>query len=78
MASADFLLSVVTREPASTDDLYTRVGYTRLAQHGLIPYPAFRDALSELRAAGLLECQTAEDGATMWRLASSADRAPDA
>jgi hypothetical protein len=78
MASADFLLGVVTREPASTDDLYTRVGYMRLAQHGLIPYPAFRDALSKLRAAGLLECQTGEDGATMWRLASSAHRAPDA
>jgi hypothetical protein len=77
MASADFLLDVVTHEPASTDDLYTRVGYMRLLQHGLIPYPAFRDALSGLRAAGLLACQTAEDGGTLWRLASPADRAPD-
>jgi hypothetical protein len=77
MDRADFLLDVVTHEPASTDDLYTRVGYMRLLQHGLIPYPAFRDALSRLHAAGLLECQTAEDGATLWRRASRAHRAHD-
>jgi hypothetical protein len=78
MARGTFLLDIVTHEPTSTDDLYTRVGYLRLAQHGLVPYPAFRKALAGLHAAGLLHCQTDEEGATLWRLSSSESIPPAA
>ena len=68
MPGSDFLLDVLTDEPTSTSDLYSRAGYARLMQHGLIPYHAFRDALAALCAQGLVESQLAQDGATLWRL----------
>ena len=67
MSRASALIAVVTDEPASTSDLYERVGYPTLARFGLIPYTAFRAALARLAAAGELAHQTAPDGATMWR-----------
>ena len=61
-------MAVLTSEPASTSELYDRVGYLTLARLGLIPYPAFRAELARLQATGAVESQTAQDGSTMWRL----------
>jgi hypothetical protein len=61
------LMAVITEDPASTSDLYDRVGYPTLVQVGLIPYHAFRDALATLEATGAIEGQTGPDGSTMWR-----------
>lgn len=67
MSRASALMAVVTDEPASTSDLYERIGYPTLAHLGLIPYAAFRAALAGLAATGSVEGRTAPDGATMWR-----------
>ena len=66
MSQTSVLLDVISVEPASTSELYDRVGYPALARLGLIPYPAFRDALARLAAAGEIERHTAADGSTMW------------
>ena len=47
------VLDVLTDEPASTSDLYDRMGYPALMRANLIPYPAFREALAALEAEGL-------------------------
>ena len=65
--TSESLLAIVSAEPASTDELYDRVGYPTLARLGLIPYRAFRDALARLAATGVIESHTAPDGSTMWR-----------
>jgi hypothetical protein len=70
MSRAAALLAALTDEPASTSELYERVGYATLLSVGLIPYPAFRAELVRLSATGLAERHTAGDGATMWRLAT--------
>jgi hypothetical protein len=62
-------MEVLTEEPASTSELYDRVGYPALARLGLIPYAAFRAELAALAATGELECETAPDGSTTWRRA---------
>jgi hypothetical protein len=67
MSRESAVLSALTSEPASTEDLYERVGYLALVQVGLVPYAAFRAELVRLSAAGQAESQTTEDGATMWR-----------
>jgi hypothetical protein len=67
MSRATELLAFVTPEPASTSELYDRVGYPTLARLGLIPYGAFRAELAALAATGAIESQTAPDGSTMWR-----------
>lgn len=67
MSRTSTLMAVVTTEPASTSELYERVGYPALARLGLIPYRAFREALVGLAATGSIEGQTAPDGSTMWR-----------
>ena len=72
MSRESELIAAVTSEPTSTSDLYERVGYPTLARFGLIPYPAFREALARLSAGGLVEHGTAEDGSTVWWLADSA------
>jgi hypothetical protein len=63
------LLAALTSEPTTTTELYERIGYATLARLGLIPYPAFRQALASLAAAGLAEHDTAQDGSTVWWLA---------
>ncbi len=68
MSRASALLAALSREPASTSEIYDRVGYTTLTQVGLVSYHAFRAALAELSAAGLVESRTDGDGATVWRL----------
>ena len=69
MSRESELLAVLTSEPTSTSDLYERVGYVTLARLGLIPYPAFRDALAKLAASGLAQHDTAQDGSTLWSVA---------
>ena len=66
MSQGSELLSVITTEPASTSELYDRVGYPALTRLGLIPYAAFRDALARLAAAGAIESHSAADGSTVW------------
>jgi hypothetical protein len=61
------LLAVLCDEPASTSDLYDRVGYPSLMRLGLIQYQAFRDALVELERDGLAKSEAADDGSTLWR-----------
>ena len=65
--TCESLLAVVSAEPASTSELYERIGYPTLARLGLIPYGAFREALARLAATGVIESDTASDGSTMWR-----------
>ena len=67
MSRTSALMAVITADPISTDELYERVGYPTLARLGLIPYPAFREALVALAATGAIEGHTGPDGSTMWR-----------
>jgi hypothetical protein len=53
----------------ATSELYERIGYLTLTRLGLIPYPAFRDALAKLSASGLAQHDTAPDGSTVWWVA---------
>ena len=69
MSRAPTLLAALTAEPATTSDLYDRLGYAALTRMGLIPYEAFRAELVRLAAAGLVVSETAPDGSTTWRLA---------
>jgi hypothetical protein len=78
MSRASALLAALANEPASTSELYERVGYATLTRLGLVPYAAFRAELVRLSAAGLAESHAAADGATMWRLATPAgEREPE-
>jgi hypothetical protein len=70
MSRASALLAALTDEPTSTSELYRRVGYETLTALGLVPYDAFRAELVRLSAAGLAERQPADDGSTLWRLAT--------
>jgi hypothetical protein len=65
------LLAALTSEPASTSELYERIGYGTLTRLGLVPYEAFRAALVKLSASGLAEQDTAQDGSTVWSLPAS-------
>jgi hypothetical protein len=60
------VLAALGDEPASTDELYDRVGYPALVRAGLIQYPRFRAALEQLAADGLAERRAGPDGATLW------------
>jgi hypothetical protein len=68
------LLAALTNEPTSTSEVYERVGYGTLARLGLIPYPSFRAALAKLSAAGLAQHETADDGSTVWWVATADDQ----
>ncbi|TMM03678.1 MAG: hypothetical protein E6G10_06950 [Actinobacteria bacterium] len=76
MSRASALLAVLTDEPATTSELYDRVGYPTLVRIGLVPYDAFRAELAGLAAAGLAESDTAPDGVTLWRRPTTADTPP--
>jgi hypothetical protein len=65
-ARSSVLLVALTSEPASTSEVYARVGYLALARVGLIPYAAFRAELARLCAAGLADSETSGDGSTLW------------
>ena len=71
MSRTSPLIAVITTDPASTSDLYERVGYPTLVRLGLIPYDAFREALVRLAATGAIEGYTGPDGSTMWRRRSA-------
>jgi hypothetical protein len=73
MSRSSALIAVITTEPASTSQLYDRVGYPALARLGLIPYHAFRAELAALAATGEIESETAPDGSTIWRLSSKTE-----
>jgi hypothetical protein len=75
MSRAATLLAVLTDVPASTSDLYAKVGYVNLVREGLVPYRAFRHALTELVATGDVESFVAADGSTVWRLTGRRDPA---
>ena len=66
MSRESDLLAGLTSRPTSTSDVYERIGYPTLARLGLIPYPAFRQALAGLSASGLAQHDTAQDGSTVW------------
>lgn len=66
MPRESVLVAALSHEPVSTSALYDRVGYATLTKLGLIPYPAFRAALSELEASGRARSEIADDGSTMW------------
>jgi hypothetical protein len=68
MSRRSVLLAALTQEPASTSELYERVGYGGLTRIGLVPYEAFRAELASLAAAGLAESDTGGDGSTIWWL----------
>lgn len=73
MSRESALLAVLTSEPASTSELYDRVGYLTLTRLGLVPYEAFRAELTRLSASGAVRSHTSDDGSTMWRLAEPDD-----
>ncbi|MBV9197612.1 MAG: hypothetical protein JO168_26050 [Solirubrobacterales bacterium] len=75
MSPESVLLGVLTRELATTSDLYERVGYGTLVRVGLIPYHAFRAELVRLEGIGAVASAVASDGSTVWRLTS--ESAPD-
>jgi hypothetical protein len=72
MSPRSELLAALTSEPVSTSELYSRVGYAKLTQLGLVPYAAFRSELAKLSAAGLAQTATADDGSTVWWLVADA------
>jgi hypothetical protein len=75
LSRESMLLAALTSEPASTSDIYDRVGYATLTRVGLISYAAFRAELAKLAAAGLVDSHTGDEGSTMWRLPRDAEDA---
>jgi hypothetical protein len=69
MSRTSELIAVLTSEPASTSELYDRIGYPTLTRLGLIPYDSFRAELAALAATGAIQSGTGSDGSTTWRLA---------
>jgi hypothetical protein len=67
---SSIILPALTAEPASTSDVYERVGYIALMRAGLIGYAAFRHWLVALEAEGLVASETGDDGSTLWRRVS--------
>jgi hypothetical protein len=76
MPRVSALLAALDDEPASTSELYDRVGYRTLVRVGLVAYDAFRGELAGLAAAGLAERSTAADGATLWRRTPGGESGP--
>jgi hypothetical protein len=63
----EIVFAALGEEPATTSELYDRVGYPQLMRAGLISYPAFRSTLAALAAEGRAAFGTDEDGATVWQ-----------
>jgi len=76
MSRTSVLLASLTDTPASTEEVYDRVGYVALTQLGLVPYDAFRAELAKLSARGLAASEPGPDGATLWRRAEPDDATP--
>jgi hypothetical protein len=77
MSRASELVDALRSGPATTSELYERLGYPALARLGLIPYAAFRAELDKLAAAGEVEQGIAPDGSTSWRLKPAGDPTAD-
>ncbi len=73
MSRAAALLAALSSEPASTSELYDRLGYRALVRLGLVPYDSFKAELTKLAAAGAVERDTGPDGSTRWRLSPSGE-----
>jgi hypothetical protein len=73
MSRPSALVLALTTEPATTSELYDRVGYPTLVRLGLIPYEAFRSELARLSTSGLIDTGTARDGSTLWWLPTHED-----
>lgn len=70
MSRESVLMGVLTIDPTSTSDLYERAGYGALAETGMVSYHEFRGELEKLKAAGIAESSSGQDGATLWSLTS--------
>jgi hypothetical protein len=70
MSRTSVLLAALQRGPASTPDLYARVGYAALTRFGLVAYDAFEAELAELLSQGVVHSEPGRDGSTVWRLAA--------
>lgn len=66
MSRESVLLAALTPQPASTSDIYDRIGYAALTQIGLVPYDKFKAELGKLENAGLILHAAAADGTTTW------------
>ncbi|HET9104228.1 MAG TPA: hypothetical protein VFN55_12820 [Solirubrobacteraceae bacterium] len=66
MSRCSVVYAALDSEPATTSELYDRVGYRDLLRAGLIPYSAFRGVLVALVAAGRAQTTTAADGTARW------------
>lgn len=67
------VLNALGPEPASTSEVYDRVGYAQLVRCGLVPYAAFRRVLAQLAAEGLARHEEDEDGASIWQRTERGD-----
>ena len=70
MSRTSTLLGALEERPATTSELYRRLGYFKLTELGLVAYPAFRSELDKLADAGLVDACSTRNGSTMWRLAA--------
>jgi hypothetical protein len=68
MSRDSALLAALTSEPASTSDIYDRIGYVTLTRLGLVPHHALRAELGKPSATGAIESRTGGDGSTLWWL----------
>ena len=75
-ADERYAFSEFDEVPASTSDLYDRVGYATLVRVGLVRYQSFRAELARLEAEGLAASTTGENGATLWRRPPAGDGPP--
>ncbi len=66
MSRESVLIGALTQQPASTSDIYERVGYAALTQVGLVPYDKFKAELGRLESAGLVRRAVTPDGTTTW------------
>ncbi len=73
MSRADqAILAALAEGPATTSQLYDRLGYPVLLRLQLIDYRAFRRAVGELEAAGRIAGEPHEDG-TIWSVREAPD-----
>jgi hypothetical protein len=66
MSRESVLIAALTQQPASTSDVYARVGYAALTEIGLVPYDKFKGELGRLQSAGLILRAVGADGTTTW------------
>lgn len=69
-AARSLVLAAIAEGPATTSQLYDRIGYPALMRARLIDYRAFRELLSVLEAENRItgEPDPDEEGALRWSL----------